>query len=113
MMQASDVEIANLIVDQRNEFGDDFVEGRRRAEEQARTLLNASAGSMTREQATRLGELLNEHTKVGIVRHDRFSPAFVGAALQKVTDDLDTFNERVRLLWRGDDEAALTLSTRG
>jgi len=62
---------------------------------------------MSREQAIRFGELLNEHKKATVVRHDRFAPAFVGASLAKVTEDLETFNQRVELLWTGDDEAAL------
>lgn len=105
--QTQTVDVESLIAERREFFGADFVPGRTQPEEEARTLLNATAGEMTHEQATRLGELLNQHAKAEVTRHDRFSPAFVGAALKKVTDDLDVFNDRVGLLWRGDDEAAL------
>ena len=101
------IDVPALIAERREVFGDDFVAGRLRPEADARALLDASAGSMTREQAIRLGGLLNEHTKVGVVRQDRFSPAFVGASLHRVIEDLATFNDRVSRLWRGDEEAAL------
>lgn len=107
MTQPATLDAAALIEQRRTDFGPQFVPGRERPEHQARDLLNESAGAMTREQAMRLGELLNEHTKGNTVRHDRFSPAFVGAALQRVTDGMDVFNERVELLWRRDEQAAL------
>lgn len=81
--------------------------GRKQPEQLARDLLDEAAGTMSREQAMLLGELLNAHTKGSTIRHDRFSPAFVGAALQRVTDDMTVFNERVSLLWTGGEEAAL------
>src|SRR4051812_30930964 len=100
MPQTQLIDIEALIAGRREFFGEDFVSGRTQPEEEARALLNATAGEMTNEQATRLGELLNQHTKAGVTRHDRFSPAFVGAALKKVTADLEVFNDRVALLWR-------------
>jgi hypothetical protein len=118
MSQLRIFDVESLIAERRESFGEDFVSGRTQPEQEARALLDATAGEMTREQAVRLGELLNQHAKAGVTRHDRFAPAFVGGALNRVTDDLDTFNDRVGLLWRGDEEASLdaldeTLKNRG
>lgn len=107
MPQPVAIDVLAHIAERRAFFGDDFVAGRIAPEAAARTLLNEAAGRMSREQAIRFGELLNEHKKATVVRHDRFAPAFVGASLAKVTEDLETFNQRVELLWTGDDEAAL------
>ena len=100
-----DVEV--IIARTRGWFGDDFVPGRIKPELEARQLLDEHAGQMSAAQAMRLGQLINEHAKHGVVRHDRFSPAFVGVSLQRVTEDLETFNRRVAMLWRGDEDAAL------
>lgn len=107
MSQPGTIDVSDLIAERRRDFGEGFIAGRQRPEEQARSLLNEFAGTMNREQAMRLGELLNEHTKGTVVRHDRFAPAFVGAALQKVTEDLGVFNDRVGRLWRQDEDGAL------
>ena len=107
MSDSPGTDIPALIAEVRAGYGDDFVVGRASAEEKARSLLNASAGNMSREQAMQLGQFLNEHVAKGVLRHDRFSPAFVGGALNKLTEDLATFNERVQLLWKGDDDSAL------
>ena len=101
------VDVPALISETREWYGGDLVTGRTTAEGKARALLDGSAGSMTHDQAMYLGELLNEHVAKGVVRHDRFSPAFVGGSLNKLTEDLSTFNDRVARIWRGDEEAAL------
>jgi MoxR-like ATPase len=107
MPQLPAIDVHELIAERRSFFGDDFVSGRTGPEQEARSLLDDAAGEMTQEQALQLGELLNRHAKAGVIRHDRFAPAFGGAALQKVTGDLEVFNQRVGLLWRGDEERAL------
>ncbi len=55
----------------------------------------------------RLGQLFNVHEKAGRVRQDRFSPAFAGATMQKVTEDPERFNQVVADLWTAPHEAAL------
>ncbi len=107
MSDSAGIDLPAHIAKVRTEYGDDFVAGRATAEEKARSLLNASAGNMSREQAMQLGQFLNEHVSNGVLRHDRFSPAFVGGALNKLTADLATFNDRVQLLWKGNDDSAL------
>jgi hypothetical protein len=72
-----------------------FVAGQIAAEQAAVPLLNQRAGDLSPNEAARLGQLLNTHEKAGRIRLDRFSPAFPGATMQKVTDDLDRFNRVV------------------
>jgi hypothetical protein len=94
----------------RGNFGEDFVAGRISAEQAAQALLNERAGSLDRDEAMRLGQLFNTHDKLGRVRQDRFSPAFTGATMLKVTEDLERFNSVVADLWTAPiDEALETL----
>lgn len=97
-----------ILADVRSAFGDRFVPSRVEAEQEAAALLNARAGEMTREDAFKLGELFNRHERSGRVRQDRFSPGFVGATMQKVTEDLERFNLTVADLWTAPVDAALT-----
>ncbi len=71
----------------RTTFGDRFVAGRVLAEQEAVALLNSRAGSLDRDEAMRLGQLFNTHELAGRVRQDRFSPAFAGATMQRVTEE--------------------------
>lgn len=91
----------------RSSFGERFVDGRAEAEHSAVDLLQRRAGDMDSAEATRLGQLFNTHEKAGRVRQDRFSPAFAGATMQKVTQELDRFNEVVADLWTAPVETAL------
>ena len=91
----------------RDNFGDRFVPSRVVAERAAVELLESRAGDMTREETTRLGQLFNTHEKAGQPRQDRFLPAFAGATIQKVTGDLERFNEVVADLWTAPLEVAL------
>jgi MoxR-like ATPase/uncharacterized protein (DUF2461 family) len=91
----------------RDTFAEQFVSGRIEAEKAAVDLLNERAGELTREEATRLGQLFNTHVKAGQVRQDRFLPAFAGATIQKVTEDLERFNEVVADLWTATIDTAL------
>jgi hypothetical protein len=54
-----------------------------------------------------LGQLFNTHERGGRVRLDRFSPGFAGATMQKVTQDLERFNEVVADLWTAPVDTAL------
>jgi hypothetical protein len=91
----------------RNAFGDRFIVGRIEAEQAAVKLLNEHAGDLDRDEALRLGQLFNTHEVAGRVRQDRFSPGFAGATMQKVTQDLDRFNEVVADLWTAPVDTAL------
>jgi MoxR-like ATPase len=102
-------DVHGVINERRQYFGDDFVPGRVRAEAAARELLEASAGAMTRDEAMQLGVLLNQHTRQGKARKDRFLPAFGAAGMTKLVEDLETFNERLARIWRGDSEEALAV----
>lgn len=95
------------LAETRQRFGERFVEGRLEAEQQARELLGTRAGSLSRDEARELLSLFNRHEKLGKVRLDRFSPAFAGATFNKVTADIDRFNEVVADLWTANDEDAL------
>jgi hypothetical protein len=87
--------------------GDEHVSARREAEDEARKLLDEKAGGMTIEDAAALGRFFNTDSRDGVVRHDRFAPAFHGATLQKVVDDLDTFNLQMGRLWSLAEDASL------
>jgi len=84
------------------------VPARVEAERDAAALLNDRAGEMTREDAFRLGQLFNRHEVGGRQRQDRFSPGFVGATMQKVTEDLERYNQVVADLWTAPTDVALT-----
>jgi hypothetical protein len=80
---------------------------RQEAEQAARTLLDQRAGRMTREEAFDLGRLLNTTAKQGVRRYDRFSPAFHGASMETLTEDMDNFNHWTLRMWRGTDDERL------
>src|SRR5690349_824213 len=84
----------------RDGYGPTLVESRRQAEQRARELLDRSAGTMTLEQALELGRLFNTGEWGGAVKHNRFTPAFVGATMSRVVDPLDEFNQWTERLWR-------------
>ena len=91
----------------RARFGDRFVPARVEAEKAAAELLSKSAGDLGLEEAMRLGQLFNTHELAGQLRRDRFSPGFAGATMNKVTQDLDRFNDVVADLWTAPVESAL------
>ena len=105
-MQLEDLTQAAL-VRVRDDFGDRFVSSRVEAERAAVELLERRAGDMTQGEATRLGQLFNTHEKAGQTRQDRFLPGFAGATIQKVTEDLERFNEVVADLWTAQLDDAL------
>jgi hypothetical protein len=91
----------------RERYGPTLVESRRTAEEEARQLLNQLAGGMTKEQAQTLGQLFNRGEWAGVMRHNRFLPAFAGATMDRLVEPIETFNEWTRRLWRSPEEEAL------
>ena len=91
----------------RSRFGDRFVASRVEAEQAAVELLNQRAGDLGPVEAMRLGQLFNTHERGGQARLDRFLPGFAGASMQKVTQDLERFNEVVADLWTAPVDTAL------
>ncbi len=81
--------------------------GRVLGEQEAVALLDSRAGYLDRDEAMRLGQVFNTQEMAGRVRQDRFSPAFAGATMHKVTEDLDRFNDVVAELWTADIDTAL------
>jgi MoxR-like ATPase len=99
---------ADVLAGVRASFGEGFIPSRVAAEREAVALLDAHAGDMTREDAFVLGRLFNRHEIAGQLRQDRFLPGFAGASMQKVTEDLERFNQVVGDLWTAPDDAALS-----
>jgi len=91
----------------RERYGPTLVESRQAAEEEARQLLNQHAGGMTKEQAQALGQLFNRGEWAGVMRHNRFLPAFAGATMERLVEPIETFNEWTQRFWRSPDEEAL------
>jgi MoxR-like ATPase len=84
--------------------GDERVETRRQTEDQARQLLDASAGQMSEEQARELLTLFNSDSKHGKPRRDRFAPGFGGQIANALLTDLANFNHWTGRLWNGSEE---------
>lgn len=82
------------------------IDYRQQAETRAKDFLDQHAGRMTTEQAFELGRLFNADLR-GKERHDRFKPAFHGATMQRIVEDIDAFNEWTRQLCDSDEEKAL------
>ncbi len=87
-----------------SEAGDDRLETRRQSEDEARRLLEESAGHMTQEQARALFALFNTDSQHGKLKKDRFSPAFVGQTANALISDLENFNRWTGRIWNGSDE---------
>ncbi|WP_187279764.1 McrB family protein [Quadrisphaera setariae] len=101
--------VAEYVRERRELFGPEFVPGRLRPEAEARALLDAKAGRMSKDDAAALGAACNRHQRGSVQMRNRFSPAFFGGWLNVVTADLDLFNRRVEELWQGSEEDALAL----
>jgi len=93
---------ASFIADALREATDERLETRRQSEDQARRLLDETAGTMTEEQARELFRLFNMDWNRGRANATRFSPAFVGQTSNGLVANLDLFNEWTARLWRGD-----------
>lgn len=101
--------VADYVRERRELFGPEFVPGRLRPEAEARALLDAKAGRMSKDDAAEMGAACNRHQRGSAQMRNRFSPAFFGGWLNVVTADLDLFNRRVEELWRGSEGEALAL----
>ena len=92
----------------RHEFGPRFVAARVEAENDARRLLER-AGRMTRDDFVELGSTFNRHEVSGVVKRNRFTPAFTGYSILRVSERIDDLNEAMRVLWGPSEEDALAL----
>ncbi|MDD7968437.1 McrB family protein [Actinomycetospora lemnae] len=93
----------------RDEFGPRFVLARVEAENEARRLLDVRAGRMTREEFVELGSAFNRHEVQGVVKLNRFSPAFTGYSILRAAERIDELNDAMRVLWGPSEPDALTL----
>ena len=94
----------------RAKYGPSLVPTREAAEQQARELLDRTAGHMTSAEAKELGRLFNTGEWAGTMRFNRFSPAFAGASMERVIEPLAAFNEATQQLWRAPIEDALAFT---
>ncbi|HET8863648.1 MAG TPA: AAA family ATPase [Solirubrobacterales bacterium] len=84
-------------------YGDAGIEARRGAEDQARALLDASAGRLEDAQLRELLGLFNVDSHKGKPYQSRFSPAFVGATANGLAANLEQLNRWTARLWRGEE----------
>jgi AAA domain (dynein-related subfamily)/EVE domain len=87
-------------------YGDAGIETRRAAEDQARALLDESAGRMKEPQLRELLKLFNADSHRGRRYQSRFSPAFVGATANGLAANLDKVNAWTERLWGDGQEGA-------
>jgi hypothetical protein len=99
-------DVAAFIAETIAKYGDAGIETRRDAEDQARALLDASAGQMDEQQLRELLKLFNADSHLGKRYQTRFSPAFVGATANGLVANLEPVNEWTARLWRGSEETA-------
>jgi hypothetical protein len=88
-------------------YDDAGVEARRAAEDEARSMLDDSAGEMEDQQLRELLKLFNADSHKGKRYQSRFSPAFVGATANGLAANLEKVNAWTERLWRGSQEDAL------
>lgn len=79
------------------------VDARRRAEEQARRMIDARLGSFTPEDIHALLRHVNTDLYEGRERYDRFMPALYGSLANKIDDDPGAFNRWLSELWHAED----------
>lgn len=95
-------DVAAFIAKTLEEAGDDRLELRREAEDQARKLLDQFAGKMTEEQVRSLFKLFNADKG----SNTRFSPGFGGQTANGLVANLDAFNSWTAQIWTGADDPA-------
>lgn len=100
-------DVAAFIAKTLAEAGNDRLELRRQTEDQARKLLDESAGNMTEEQVRKLFKLFNADFRNGKRNDTRFSPAFVGQTANGLVANLENFNSWTGRVWTGEHDAAL------
>ncbi len=88
------------------EAGDERVEARREADDAARRLLEASAGSMSEADARELLRLFNVDYANGRRSANRFSPAFIGQTANTLVGNIAELNTWTSRIWRNDAAAA-------
>jgi AAA domain (dynein-related subfamily)/EVE domain len=98
-------DVATFVAETIAKYGDAGVEARRDAEDQARAVLDASAGQMDEQQLRALLKLFNADSHLGKRYQTRFSPAFVGATANGLVANLDRVNSWTERLWRGSEAA--------
>jgi hypothetical protein len=93
-------DVASFVAETIAAYGDAGIEARRDAEDQARELLDASAGRMDEQQLRALLKLFNADSHQGKRYQTRFSPAFVGATANGLVANLDRVNSWTERLWQ-------------
>jgi len=88
-------------------YDDAGIEARRGAEDEARSLLDESAGKMDDRQLRELLKLFNADSHKGRRYQTRFSPAFVGATANGLAANLDKVNAWTERLWSGTEDEAV------
>jgi MoxR-like ATPase len=99
-------DIAAFIAQTLEEAGDTRLEVRRETEDQARKLLDESAGHMTEQQARDLFRMFNTDFGNGKRVYSRLMPAFVGQTANGLLANFDAFNEWTARLWKESEEEA-------
>jgi hypothetical protein len=92
----------------RDAKGDGFVEARRRAEDQARALLEAKAGQFGADDLRALFDLFRTDATGDTVHAGRFEGSFSGFHATALIDNLAEVNDRLARLWGDDAEASRT-----
>jgi MoxR-like ATPase len=100
-------DVTSFLAETIAQYGDAGIETRRAAEDQARALLDDSAGAMDDRQLRELLKLFNTDSHKGRRYQTRFSPAFVGATANGLAANLGKVNSWTERLWRGSEEDAL------
>jgi hypothetical protein len=91
--------------------GTDRIEARREADDGARALLDRSAGRMTEADVRELLRLFNVDYGNGRRQANRFSPAFMAPAANRLVSNLATLNEWTGRIWRAPiDEAVAAVN---
>jgi len=96
-------DVASFIRDSLIAAGDDRLEARRAAEDQARRLLNDHAGHMSENQLRELLRLFNADSNEGKPAGSRFTPGFSGHIANGLAAHLDAVNLWTERIWGGVD----------
>ena len=104
--------VEDLIAEVRRQAGPEMVPSRQQAEEDARQLLDRSAGAMSAEQVKELASLFNRGSWGGAVKHNRFLPGFSVPLIEQMVSDIEKFNELTATMWRGEEDEALAVVDR-
>ena len=76
------------------------IEARQEAEAAARELFDDNVGKFDEPTLRQFFEFVNTDYFNGQPRHNRFSPAFIGATANAIIDQLEQFNDWTDLLWQ-------------